>query len=505
MQVLRSRAGGAKAVCAALAFGPLCAPSLGWSQTVNDSTAAISASNTNANPVNTSPTSAGPISSGPGSTNPGNGGRTGLSTTNPAANSPAINSPVVGSPSSNTVVGQALSSLRDGAGAQQGVPVPRSVGQVTRRVSVQANTGITYDSNVRRTSVRSLYANNVSKDDFLIPLGVDVDLLIPSGGNIFSLQGRVGYDFYLRNSRLNSEEIGLTGAYQRQISRCSAGLNAAIARNRTRFNEAGFVDLSNNLQTTESVGASLSCNVAAGLRPFGSFNYIHAANSQAVRSYSDHDTKTFGGGIVNTFPTIGELGVVASIEDTNYPNRLPGLIGATRLRVKSIGGSFNRMTARILQASVQLNYTSVDDGRASGSFRGLSGNVLVRYMPGGRFTFTFNGSRSASPSLGLASDYNLLTAFNFDASARINTRAQARFGVGYIHRKLFGAIALPGVNPANILTTDNDATIDGGLNYQLNRRISLFASVVHERRTANSAIFNYSGTRGTIGVNFRVF
>jgi hypothetical protein len=481
----------------------LCAPSLGWSQTVNDSTAAISASNTNAtsaNPINTSPTN-----TGPGGNGPGNGGRTSATTTNPAANSPAINSPAAGSPASNTVVGQALSSLRDGAGAQQGVPVPRSVGQLTRRVSVQANTGITYDSNVRRTSVRSLYASDLSKDDFLVPLGVDVDLLIPSGGNIYSLQGRVGYDFYLRNSRLNSEEIALTGAYQRQISRCSAGLNGSIARNRTRFNEAGIVDLSSNIQTTENIGASLSCSVTTGLRPFGSFGYIHATNSQSVRSYSDHDTKTFGGGIVNAFPTLGELGVVVSMEDTDYPDRLPGLGGAMHLRVKSIGGSFNRMTARILQASLQLNYTSVDDGQPNGSFKGLSGNVLVRYMPGGRFTFTFSGSRSASPSLALVSDYNLLTSFNVDAAARINSRAQARLGFGYVHRKVFGAIALPGVDPANILTTDNNATIDGGLNYLLNRRISLFLSVVHERRTANTPVFNYSGTRGTIGVNFRVF
>jgi uncharacterized protein (PEP-CTERM system associated) len=224
-----------------------------------------------------------------------------------------------------------------------------------------------------------------------------------------------------------------------------------------------------------------------------------------VRSYSDHDTKTFGGGIVNAFPTLGEIGVVASIEDTNYFNRAPGLGGATHLRVKSIGGTFNRMTARILQASLQLNYTSVDDGRSSGSFNGLSGNVLVRYMPGGRFTFTLTGSRSASPSLSLISDYDLITSVNFDVSARINQRTSARVGFGHVHRKLFGAVALPGLDPGTILTNDDNSAIDGGVNYSLNRRISLFLSVAHERRSANTAVFNYSGTRGTLGVNFRIY
>ena len=499
MQVLRKRAGGAKAVCAVLAFGPLCAPTLGWSQTVNNPAAAISA-------TSNSPTDADPAAPSRFTGNPTNAAQKNQATSsNPAADSPAVNSPVVGSPGSNTMVGQALSSLRDGAPAQQGVPVPRSVGQVSRHVSVQANTGITYDSNVARTSLGRFNANYRSKDDFLIPVGVDVDLLIPWGPNIFSLQGRVGYDFYLRNSRLNSDEIGLTGAYQRQISRCSVGLNVALSRGRTRFNELGLLDDGRNIQSTESVGTSISCNLTATLRPFGSFDYIHATNSTLVRSYSDHDTKTFGGGIVNAFPTLGEIGVVASIEDTDYFNRAPGLGGATHLRVKSIGGTFNRMTARILQASVQLNYTSVDDGRPSGSFNGLSGNVLVRYMPGSRFSFTLTGSRTASPSLSLASDYDLITSYNFDVAARINQRASARVGYGHIHRKLFGAVALPGVNPDLTLTADNDTVIDGGLNYSLNRRISLFASVTHERRSANSALLNYSGTRGTLGVNFRIF
>ncbi len=400
--------------------------------------------------------------------------------------------------------GRTLPGLRDGAPGQQGVLVPRTTGRIVRHIDVRANAAVTYDTNAARTNALRPIPD-LRRHDFIFPVGLGLDIVIPSGANTYSLNGLIGYDFYLHDTRLNSENIDLSGGYRRAFRSCSGGFDGGLARNRTQFNETGFIgigllDARRNIQSTESIGVSLACNVTAGLRPFGSFNFIHARNSSVTRSYADHDTKVFGGGLVDT-STIGEIGVVGSIEDTDYPNRAANRpVGATFVRTKSIGLSFARQTARILQSRVQVNYTAVRDGRGGGSFDGVTGDVFLRLMPGSRFVFTLTADRAASPSLEFNSDYNLTTSYGGTAAARISERVQANLGYEHMHRKLYGAVALPG----ELLTRDNLTDYFGSVTYRISPRISLLLAVTHERRTTNNAIYDYSGTRGTVGVNVRI-
>ncbi len=387
------------------------------------------------------------------------------------------------------------------AGISQTLAVPVITATPPRQIGLRASAAVSYDSNVARINDLRPLLPGATKADFYFPLGAFVNVVVPTGRNVFSLTGAVTYNVYARDTYLTSEDINLTAGYRRDLHPCTVDVDGTYRRGRTDFSNTDVLDFNKNLETTATVAGTLSCATASGFRPYVSVNYSVARNSQFIRRLNDHDTVVYGTGVTYTAPSIGTLGIIGSISQNLYTSRpLSGIFGAHEVHVKSIGGSFQRNTARILQAALQLNYTIVDRTVTSKGFHGLSGTASIQFVPGGRFVFSGQASRSVQTSLGYNADYIVETDYSLTATAAISPRLRASLIVSRQHQAYQGVIAPSG----HALTSDADRQFGGDAVYALSPRISLTVSATYHDRSANDRIYNYSGMRLSAGASVRI-
>src|SRR5579871_840952 len=306
-----------------------------------------------------------------------------------------------------------------GSGAAQSLYAP-TAGTIPQRKMVVIVTGSAFfDSNATRTNSLRNNAGH-SKEDFLFPVGGVIDIVVPSGENVFALQGSVRYDFYSRNKDLSSQNINLRGDYRRTLNPCNIDLDGSLIHSLTDFANSADLTFQKNLQTIEQVEGTLTCGSATGLRPFATLNYTNARNSIVEREVNDYDNIVYGGGVALVDGSAGTLGVIGSLSRNIYPGRPSGgELGPRGVHVKSIGAYFQRSSARILQASVQLNYTVVSQASGTPPFHGLSGSVLVHYMPGGRIAFDAMVSRAVQTAFTNTASYTIETDYSLSAGAPI--------------------------------------------------------------------------------------
>jgi hypothetical protein len=387
------------------------------------------------------------------------------------------------------------------AGVSQTLSVPEITATVPRQIELQATAAAVYDSNVPRSNALHPLFARAKKADFYFPLGVFLNVVVPTGRNVFSLSGSVTYNLYAHDTYLDSEDIDLTGRYRRDFQPCVVDSTGVYRRGRTDFSNTDILIFDKNIQSTSTAAGTLSCGLSAGLRPYASVSYSVARNSQFLRRINDHDTVVYGAGITLTSAPIGTIGIIGSISRNEYGSRpASGVFGAHAVHVRSIGGSFQRNSARILQASLQLNYTVVEKTSSSPGFHGLSGMASVQFVPGGRLVFNGLVSRSVQTSLGYNADYIIETDCSLIVSAAISPRLRTSLTFDRQHQRYIGAVA----TPDHLLKSDTHQEFGGSASYVLSPRVSLLFSTIYHDRSANDPIFNYSGMRISAGASVRI-
>ncbi|HYZ48131.1 MAG TPA: hypothetical protein VE567_04480, partial [Sphingomonas sp.] len=149
-----------------------------------------------------------------------------------------------------------------------------------RQIGIRAAVTTAYDSNAFGVSDALLARGAIpgrSKDDIHITPSLLVDVVMPFGLQSAFLRGQVGYDFYMNNSRLNRERIGLDGgANLRVIGACTVSPAVSYARHRSNAGDifsVSPVPLVDQTNTEEriSFGGSVGCAGAVGLSPTVSY------------------------------------------------------------------------------------------------------------------------------------------------------------------------------------------------------------------------------------------
>lgn len=383
----------------------------------------------------------------------------------------------------------------------QGISVPRRAGGAERTVDVEAGVSASYDSNPLRTSTAQAAALGLMREDVVVTPSLNIGISVPSGRNTVTLGGVVAYDFNMRNRLRNGERIALTGGLSTDLRRCETSIDASVSRARSDAGNfsgtpATVRALIRNIETTTEVGGQLSCGGAVGLRPFVGVNYGRGRNTQTLRRLSDYNLVSYGGGIAYSQPSIGEIGLIGSIDETRYPVRPDNslALGQPRFSARSLGIFFNRESARTLQARLRLNYTDVDPGVAAAAYRGLSGEGAVRFVPGGRFVIEAKAARAANASLTFNVDYVLETALSLGLDAPLSPKLGFSAKLDHRDRVYYGGV----LTVANPLLNDQVSVISGGVSYKVSHRLALNLLTAYDWRRANDAFYDYDSARVTI-------
>jgi len=356
--------------------------------------------------------------------------------------------------------------------------------------TITPSVAVRYDTNVARASEEVAQLRGLKRSDWRVTPSLNIDIEKPVGRQVIYLNGDVGYDFYARNRRLNRGRLLLNGGTRLQFSRCTGTVYGSLALRQTDLAELIDVQRASNTEHITTVGANARCGLASGLAPFAGVSRTWVTNSSDIRRYADYTMNQANGGIAYSRPVLGELALIASVKDANYPHRDSTLLLIDQFHVFSIGARYSRDIGSRLKGSAAINRTTVNSGAGLPRYTGLTSDVSITALISDNIKTRLLWVRDVQPvNVGVGA-FDIDSRLSADVDYGLSPRLTLSGGAGLIHRHIRGQTLLLG--PA--LQSERRTFEYARLTYKRSERTSVALDVRHESRSADPAIFNYHST-----------
>lgn len=371
-----------------------------------------------------------------------------------------------------------------------------------RRLDIRPTLQLGYDSNVYR--LPRGFDVGFSRDDIRVAPTLDVDIARPLGRQTLFLNGQIGYDFWLSNSRLNRERIGLAGgAVLRAGQSCSATTTLGYSRSQVNFTNVFATDATAALPNTEeqsSIDIQARCGGAIGLTPSAGFRHIRRRNSNPFFQPLDTDTDSYNVGIGYARPSLGVIQVFGSYATSEFPGR-------ARLGIDdgienyATGISFERRIGTRITGVASLGYSWVNP-RLPGTpaFRGINYSLALGIVPSDELRVDLTAARSIDVQNFVAASYAITDLYALRGSYQLNRKLRLDFGSSYQQRDFKTGPDLVGLPGFFVVPSDKLYSGNVGFTYDLARRLTLTGNFLQERRDSGIPFFNYTASVATLSI-----
>lgn len=379
-------------------------------------------------------------------------------------------------------------------------------GTPTREIELNVSGEVTYDNNVSRTSDAGVSARGIEKEDFRFSPGIDANIVLPSGVGILTLSGRVGYDFYARNTQLDRERLDVLAGFGTKLAICDVATQIGYARHQNDLADLSIVPgdpeaSTVNVQDNFRVGGGLSCG-SASIRPTAFVEYRTSDNSATERQVSDVDTFTYGVGLSYTSPTFGVLTAFASRSEFDFENRGAFFGVLQSFDITQYGVRLDRRLGARLQVHGQLSYVNVDAGGAAGDrFDGLNWDISATLRVGERAQLTMTTARQIDASSAFNVRSGELTLYSASLAYAVSPLVRATITASRRERDFD---IDPLLAPIVLLSNDRLTEVGARVSYAMGRRVTFSLSGNYQERAADNAIYDYDAFRAVFGVSFRL-
>ena len=386
----------------------------------------------------------------------------------------------------------------------------------TRHIGIRGAVDVSYDSNAFGLSdeaVRRATLAGRSKDDFQITPSLQLDIFVPFGRQSAFLRGQIGYDFNVKNPRLDRERIGLDGGVNLQlIGSCSTSVSGSYVRARSNAGDVFavtpvLVTARSNTEERKSFGLNGTCGGPIGLSPSFGYHHSETRNSLASFKLNDSNQDSFDGSIGYQRPTLGRIAIYGTYAEGEYlrrnifglPSTIPG-IPLDGVKSYSVGGRFERDIGSRASGTIAIGFSWVDPKSVfSRKFRGSTYSLDLNVRPTDRLSIDVIASRSADLSNTVAATFSLTEIYALNGTYRLNRKIGVNFGSSYQKRD-YRERAQP-VDQSTFVSNDEFIRAYGGVVYDLNRRLRLNGLISQQRRKSDNPFFNYNNTTISVGAS----
>lgn len=374
-----------------------------------------------------------------------------------------------------------------------------------RSIELGFELGLQADSNVARANAARAALRGLDRADLRVSPALTATIDYPIGPHLIEGNAYLGYDFYMRNPRLDAERLNLDGRAKLDFQICEVTPKVAFSRHRTEFENSGFLDpngplIVDNIEMRQTYGADVSCGRQVGLRPLAGIEYSKGDNSNELRRRSDFDATTIRVGVGYRQPTIGDIELYASRRQTNFPERAIGGV-ADRFVLRSVGASFQRDIGTRFTFDGDVSYADLSSRFGGNGFGGLNYSLGLSAIVSERLQL--RGTFSKAIQTSLSNDANYTVTENYGINATYVLSPRLRLGAGYLLRKNdYTYSNTLGVLPANALNNDSLNSISSSLTYQRSDRLSFTLNGGYEKRNANGSFYDYSSA--FVGLRARI-
>jgi hypothetical protein len=366
---------------------------------------------------------------------------------------------------------------------------------LVRRVQVSPSVTVTYDSNVARGGavVASERGLSSGSDEIISPT-VALDINQPFGRGAAFLSGSVGYNFYLKDTILNRENLNLTGGYSTQLGACHGSGTVGYSRGLNQLTDIvrGTVE---DTYSTVTVGADVGCGGSIGFAPVAAVSETFSQNTQSLLSTSNVRVFSGSAGLAYQTPTNGTLSLFGQYQTTDFPNRgvILGVVAQNDgYKLYAGGVKYARSLGARIQGTLSASYT-VTNAQGSQSFKGITYSANGNYRASSRLSFAASVGRDVTPSNTLDATYSVADHRSIEAIYTHGGRWTLSFGVSEQIGEQYGGSLIPLFD----LQHYDDKSVFAQATYTL-RRINFSFVVRNDHRDSNQALLDYSDTRASL-------
>jgi hypothetical protein len=357
----------------------------------------------------------------------------------------------------------------------------------TRSVSWSVDAALAYDSNVAGLDALTAAKEGLKPSDDIFSPGVAADVVLPVGPDSVFLHGSAGYNFYGRNTILNSQDVHLDGGFDARLARCNSQVTATYTNGQSNLNEL-TVGVVRNVEDDESITLTASCPRRVGLIPTVSVSDEAAHNSNPLQQPSNFNSAKATFGIGYAQPMLGVLSLYGFYDDTEFPNRLP----EDGYKLYAVGVRYDRRLGARIEAVASLSYSELSPDLAGDpSFNGPTYSLDGTFRATGKIKAHVRLERLLEPVLQLDATYAIEQTYLAEAVYAVNSRVNATIGVSEQLEDYRGAFLAPAVD----VTHETLDALYASASLDLGRRLVLVFDVREERRSANLTAYDYASTR----------
>jgi hypothetical protein len=366
-------------------------------------------------------------------------------------------------------------------------------------VTIQATTIASYNSNVAHSDAALAAQRGVTPADSITSPGVSIDLSLPLGLQEVFLKGSAAYSFYARNTQLNSQDVDLTGGFAARLRACKATLTGSVDDARTDLAQLAAT-VTRNIENAETIGVSAACGREVGFGPSFSITQRWSNNSAAQLFQSDSRSTTANFGIAYRRPQFGELELLGSVEQTDFPNRQLQVGQATTqdgYREYSVGVLYDRRLGARIEGTFEIGYLTLEPHLPGvQDYRGPYYKTDVSVRISSRLQADIQAQRSTSPTNVSDATYDLRDLLSGAVDYVVTPKLKLHVSGSETTDAYNGGSFVTGVTVRHQVTREFTASS----HFQLNRRAAVDLWFTQEVGRADIESYDYTDNRAGLSV-----
>lgn len=396
------------------------------------------------------------------------------------------------------------------AGAAQaqavgGVPGATRVSQAgqAERNDVTLSVTARYDTNVPRIGDDRLLAlRGFEREDVRISPGANLYVTRNLGRHQIGLRSYLGYDFYIRNTQLNSERLSVEPFVYLDLPVCDLTVEGLAARRQSQLGNIVVIAADptiglKNTETRKRVNGRVVCGQAYGLRPTFEVEYATGANSNPLRRIANYSVTRIQPGVSYASPALGEIGVYAVKQETDLPNQILPSGAISGFSLRGFGLSYRRDIGARLKFDGSISRVEVTPYSPTLRKRsGVNGSLALTLLASDRLQLTGFANRAFTSTLTSNAAYELSQGYGLTANYAASDRLRLRLGGQVARRRFFYAVTPTGP----FIGRQTQYDIFGGASYNLNRRLRLNFDTGVQRRDADLDQFDFRSFFASVGI-----
>lgn len=391
------------------------------------------------------------------------------------------------------------------AGAQIASLPERTFETPERAVVLMVSQDIFYDSNVSRGSDASAALRGIKNEDVRAAPTAALNMVLPRGRALFTVQGSVGYDAYARNRGLNRERLSIRTESQVPVAFCAVAPELAYSRRQIDLIDLGAPDgvidaAARNVQTVKEALGGVTCGPPIGLRPSGHIGYVNTrTDTRGARQQEVRETR-YGSALNYVHPSVGNIALFARRRDVIYDRQrqfFPGRLSS--VSITNAGLRVDRRLGTRLQLVASLSYAdlaSAVNPPGARNFDGLNWDVSATLRLGGRLLLTTETDRAITISPGFSAETVRQTNYAGSLSYALTPLVQVTASVSRADRVFRLA-----PRSAFGITKDRFDTAAIRLTYT-KRQVTFSLRGSYQRRDSDNDLFDYKGAQALLSIGY---